>query len=119
MVGERVKWARQRRAMTQRELAEAANVPVRTLRRVETEGTMPRSGALRKLAEALAVRVEWLTIGEEPMLHLWHMTLDAQHAAQTGPGTEGLPGYVIVEGGPWRQGDDGEWTAERPERGAR
>lgn len=44
---------------------------------------------------------------------LWRMTLEEQFRQQTGPGTEGLPGFVVVDPGPnpWFFDDKtGEWT---------
>lgn len=68
MVGERVKRARRRRAWTQERLAREAGLVVRTLHRVETGAVEPRPSTVHKLAAALGVRVEWLTVGEEPMV---------------------------------------------------
>ena len=68
MVGERVKRARRRRAWTQVRLAHEAGVTVRTLHRIEGGIVEPRPSTLHKLADALGVRVEWLTEGEKPMV---------------------------------------------------
>lgn len=61
---------------------------------------------------------------EEPPVPLWRMTPEEQVRQQTGPGTEGLPGFVVVDPGPnawyrdeqgvWRQVDD-EPTPGKPE----
>ena len=67
MVGERVRQARDRRAMTQDELAKASGVSVPALNRIENTKGQPRATTIRKLAGALRVRVEWLTVGEEPV----------------------------------------------------
>ncbi len=67
MVGERVRQARDRRAWTQEDLAKASGVSVPALHRVETTKGRPRATTIRKLADALRVRVEWLTVGDEPI----------------------------------------------------
>jgi len=42
---------------------------------------------------------------------LWRMTPDEQIRQQSGPGTEGLPGFVVVDPGPgaWYRDDQGNW----------
>lgn len=42
---------------------------------------------------------------------LWRMTPDEQVRRQTGPGTEGLYGFAVVDPGPgaWFMDDDGVW----------
>lgn len=42
---------------------------------------------------------------------LGRMTAQEQIRQQTGPGTDGLPGFVVVDPGPkpWYQDDDGVW----------
>ena len=47
------------------------------------------------------------------------MTSDEQIRQQTGPGTEGLPGFVVIDPGPggWYFDDDsGEWKQEEVKR---
>ncbi len=58
---------------------------------------------MRKLADALQVYPEWFFLAADlPMVPLWAMTTEEQFEVHTGPGTEGLPGFVIVDpGGPW------------------
>ena len=64
-IGERVRTIRKRRALTQAELAEAANLSVDTISKVENGLHEPRPPTVRKLAGALQVEVEILTVGEE------------------------------------------------------
>lgn len=110
--GDRLRIARQHWQWTQDDLAGQAKVGVATIKRAETGRFDPRLETARRLADALSVRVEWLLTGDEPMVSLAQMTADTQHAEQTGPGTEGQPGFVVSAGGPWyRDGD--EWRVER------
>ncbi len=67
-VGDRLRWARRRRAWTQGDLANASGVSVPALTRIETGRTQPRPTTLVKLAHALQVNVAWLSVGEEPMV---------------------------------------------------
>lgn len=46
------------------------------------------------------------------MIPLWEMSVDDQHRQQSGPGTEGLPGYVIAGPGPWFTDDYDEWQID-------
>ncbi len=46
------------------------------------------------------------------MLSLANMTVWEQHRQQSGPGTEGLPGHVIIDGGSWFMDANGEWRVE-------
>lgn len=106
-MSERLKWCRHRFGWTQRDLARASGVGLATIRRVEQEQFAPRLATVQRLAETLHVREGWLAFGDEPMVTLAHMTADEQHRVQTGPGTEGRPGYMIVGPGPWyRHGSD-------------
>lgn len=100
--------------MTQDELAHRAGVGVATIRRAENGYFDPRMATARKLADALQVRVEWLLTGDDPMVMLNQMTVGEQFHAHTGPGSEGLPGYVVIApGGPWFTADDGERQIDR------
>lgn len=54
-VGERLRELRMRRAMTQDELAAAAEIGKNTVNRIERNHTEPRPPTLRKLAQALEV----------------------------------------------------------------
>lgn len=113
--GARLRFVRERWGLRQDELADMAGVGVATVRRMEGEKYDPRLSTATKLADALQVRVEWLLTGDEPMLSLANMTVDEQHRAQSGPGTQELPGYVIVGPGPWFIDDDGEWRVDTGE----
>lgn len=110
--GSRLRLARKRWMLNQGQLADKAGVGVATIRRMEGAKYDQRLSTAAKLADALRVRVEWLLTGEEPMLFLANMTEAEQHKQQTGPGTEGLPGYIIAGPGPWFTDDDGEWRVE-------
>jgi DNA-binding XRE family transcriptional regulator len=105
--GSRLRFVRERWHLTQDEVAKKSGVA--TIRRMEGAKYDPRLSTAAKLGDALQVRVECLLTGDEPMLSLADMTVEEQHRALSGPGTEGLPGYVIVGPGPWFTDDDGEW----------
>lgn len=64
-IGDRVRAVRRRRALTQAELAESAGVSVDTVVKLEGGRHEPRPATVRKLAAALNVGVEYLTVGEE------------------------------------------------------
>ena len=66
--GERLRRARGRVGLAQRDLAASAGVAVATIARLELGRAQPRPITVRRLAAALGVRVPWLTVGEEPML---------------------------------------------------
>ena len=66
--GERLRRARARSGLGQRDLAASAGVGLATIARLELGQTRPRPGTVRRLAAALGVRVPWLAVGEEPML---------------------------------------------------
>jgi ribosome-binding protein aMBF1 (putative translation factor) len=53
--------------MSQDELSKAADVSVTAIHRLETGETKPRPSTTRKLANELGVRVQWLTVGEQPV----------------------------------------------------
>ena len=110
--GERLRFVRHRWGFDQLTLATRAGVGVATIRRCEVDTFDPRLSTAKELAGALQVRVEWLLTGDGEMVALHQMTQDEQISAQTGPGTEGLPGFVVVEGGVWYRGDDGAWVVE-------
>ena len=117
-VADRLRWARKQHRYTQRELAKLTGVGLATIRRIEQEpeSFTPQLGTVEKLAAALHIRAGWLAFGEEPMVMLADMTPDAQIKAQSGPGTKGLPGFVVVDGGPWYR-DGGEWRVEGVKKG--
>ena len=54
-IGQRLKMQRTRRALTQAELAERADVTTATVARIERDEIEPRMTTLRKLAQALEV----------------------------------------------------------------
>lgn len=117
-VGARLQWARKKHGLTQEQLSKRSGVGLATIRRIEQEqgGFTPQLGKLENLASALHIRAGWLAFGEEPMLMLWHMTGDEQVRAQSGAGTEGLPGFVVVDGGVWyRDGDT--WRVDGVKKG--
>ena len=66
-IGDRLRFGRQRLGWTQVDLAHRSGIGVATVRRIELGTVTPHPTSVRKLAEALEVRVPWLAIGEEPM----------------------------------------------------
>lgn len=64
-VAERVKYARARKAWSQKELAEAVGLSAVQVSRIEGGISSPQAATLRKLAEVLSVSVAWLSVGEE------------------------------------------------------
>jgi hypothetical protein len=50
------------------------------------------------------------------MLWLSDMTAEMQIAEQTGPRTKGLPGFVVVDGGPWYWDAD-TWRVQGVKKG--
>jgi transcriptional regulator with XRE-family HTH domain len=108
-MGDRLRWCRRQHGWTQRELAAVSGVGLATIRRIEQDESKPRLDTARRLAETLHVREGWIAFGESPMLDLGHMATEVQHRVQSGPGTAGMPGYVIVGSGPWFIDDEGEW----------
>ncbi len=64
-VGERVRSSRERRIMTQGDLANAAGLALVTINRLENDAIEhPRPGTIRKVATALNVDPVWLMFGE-------------------------------------------------------
>lgn len=114
--GQRLRWARERAGLTQADIGQMTGLSLTALHRIEHDESKPRPTTATKLAKALHVRVEWLTVGEQPMVWLADMTPDAQIKAQSGKGTEGLPGFVVVDGGPWYR-ERGEWRVEGSKKG--
>lgn len=93
-------------------LAERAGVPLPVVANaLSGVGELPDPSDLKRLAAALHVYEQWLTRGDVPMVPLWEMSVEDQHRIQNGPGTEGLPGYVIVPPGPWFTDADGKSKA--------
>jgi len=65
-IGDRVRWARERVGLTLDGLSKASGLSIAALHRIETGAAKPRPTTTRKLATALGVRLEWLTVGEMP-----------------------------------------------------
>ncbi len=63
--GEKVKQLRLIQNLSQSELAEKTGISARSLYTYEQTGTMPRSGNIRKIADALHVSVSYLLDEEE------------------------------------------------------
>ena len=64
-IGQRVREARQRAALSQADLAERAGLQEVTISRIENERYgPPRPSTIRKLADALRVTPAWLLYGE-------------------------------------------------------
>jgi transcriptional regulator with XRE-family HTH domain len=65
-IGTRLRDARERRFLTQDELAEAAGVQVVTISRIENDRQLgkPRLTTIRKLAAALEIDPGWIMFGE-------------------------------------------------------
>lgn len=62
-IGDRVKAERLRRAYGQAELARAIDITATSLWAIESGRHQPRPVTIRKIANALAIPVEWLTEG--------------------------------------------------------
>lgn len=117
-MGERLKFCRAAFGWTQEDLAREAGVGIATIRRIEQRAIEPRLDTARRLAETFGVRDGWLISGEEPMVGLWQMSVEEQHRLQNGPGTKGLPGYVVIPPGPsgpspWRWDEEQGWAVDR------
>jgi transcriptional regulator with XRE-family HTH domain len=110
-MGDRLKWCRKQFGWTQLDLSRESGVGIATIRRIEQLAYEPKMETARRLAGPLHVREGWLAFGEEPMVSPSHMTGNEQIRAHTGPGTEGLPGFVVVQGGPWFHDGEG-WTVD-------
>jgi len=63
-IGERLRKTRERRVLTQAELAERSAVLEVTISRIENGHSQPTPKTIRKLAEALGVDATWLRFGE-------------------------------------------------------
>ena len=65
-LGERIKYGRTRRVLTQAELAHAAGVALITANRLENNAIdNPRPETIRKLARVLKVDPAWLLFGDD------------------------------------------------------
>jgi transcriptional regulator with XRE-family HTH domain len=60
-IGKNLRRVREDRLMTQQELAEAADLNLSTVMRIETDRVEPRFSTIRKLANALGVDARELT----------------------------------------------------------
>ncbi len=67
-IGARVRTARDVRALTQQELADAVGITPQQLSRIENRHMRPRPQTIHRLAGALGVPVEQLTGAEELLL---------------------------------------------------
>lgn len=114
-VGERLHDVRARWGLTRTELAAMAGVGTATIRRTEQDETIPRRVTAIRIADALHIRVDWLLSGDSGVMLLpGHMTVEEQQRMHPRPGTEGLPGYVIIApGGPWYRDRRGRWSVDR------
>ena len=67
-LAQRLRASRRRRVMTQAELAQAAEVALITVTRLESDSGPgnPRPATVRRLARALNVDAAWLLFGDEP-----------------------------------------------------
>jgi len=66
-IGARLRYARQRQALSQEDLAERSGVPVVTISRMENAPAerQPRPSTIRKLSAALDIEPGWLMFGED------------------------------------------------------
>jgi transcriptional regulator with XRE-family HTH domain len=63
-IGGRIREARQRKVLSQAELAQATGMPRPSLTRIENGHTRPRPATIRKLAAQLDVSPQWLAFGD-------------------------------------------------------
>ena len=66
-LGQRLRAAREQRALSQAGLADMVGIRPHSMWRYESAHVMPSADRLMKLARALSVRVEWLMGGGGPM----------------------------------------------------
>jgi len=95
-IGERLRRTRRACDITQQALADRIGVAHSTIVRIEKGRIRPSADTLFALADALGVDPKWLLQGELPTGGLANMTATEQILAQSGPGTEGLPGFVVI-----------------------
>ena len=70
-IGERLRWIRKRRVLSQEQLAEKSKVPVVTISRIENDHQVePRPSTVQKLSTALGVEPAWLMFGDEAELKI-------------------------------------------------
>lgn len=111
-LGSRLRFVRERWHLTPEALSNRSGDDAATIRQVEAGAVEPDSETAQRLADALCIYAQWLQDADIPMVPLSCMAVDEQVQSQTGPGTEGLPGFVIVEPGPWEQDERGEWHVD-------
>lgn len=63
-ISEKIAIARKRKGLTQEELASLANVTVRTIQRLESGKSIPRTFTIKTLAKALGTNFEILTVND-------------------------------------------------------
>jgi transcriptional regulator with XRE-family HTH domain len=63
-IGERIKYARARRALSQDELAKLAKIGRANLSKLETDQATPRASTARRLAQVLGVDPGWILVGD-------------------------------------------------------
>ncbi|MGV9674208.1 helix-turn-helix domain-containing protein [Nocardia sp. NPDC003482] len=97
VVGERVRNARKRAGMTQRDLARAAGVSLSQLRKIEQGGYEPRLETLRSFAVAMNLRTSALQttpdyeIPDSDTQSQWQPVLHALHGNMTDPDEPATP----------------------------
>lgn len=65
-IGERLRWARARTGLSQRELARKVGVDKQSIWKWETQGSIPLADMMPILAHALGVESEFLLEGKNP-----------------------------------------------------
>lgn len=111
-LAERLTWVRTQHGWTRAELAEKVGTSEDAIAALEADAPSRFEWLTDRLAEVLHVSAEWLWSGSEPMLGLNHMTPDEQVKRQSGRGSKGLPGFVVIPDGVWEQNKAGEWTVK-------
>lgn len=76
---ERVAKTRKEKGITQEELADMSNVTVRTIQRIESGESIPRSYTLKALAKALDQSYEWLAADETVVIPAEAQSSDTSH----------------------------------------
>jgi transcriptional regulator with XRE-family HTH domain len=65
-IGERIRWARLRAALTQEELSAKSSIPKATISRIENGlNQRPRVSTVRRLGLALGIDPGWLLVGDD------------------------------------------------------
>ena len=64
-IGERLRWARDRKVWTLADLVTASGVTKAAISRIENGHHRPRQGTIRTLAAALDVDAAWLMLGDQ------------------------------------------------------